>query len=238
MLKFLSLFVISIVATLLSSFQTHSQIVFAESFEEGTLPAEWTFTSSVRNNWAIDHDAMNAFEGASSLSCKYFGRGIGWAFSPSPYFNTNPITITFYVKVNSASYPTSMKLTVGKLNTEASHTTVLLDSTTIANTSYRRWTTTYTPPSAGYYCFAFSCAIKGIKNSLYIDGLTITQESTPLPVNLSEFKAFSIGYNCKLTWKTLTEANNSYFDVNIIYFCKDFYIPYSVLLQSRPKLYR
>ena len=156
----------------------YSQAVLQESFEGTFPPAGWTiFNNGSGNNWSQNTTSTYSYDGNNSMQLMYNSSNAAdaWAFTPALTLNTNPVTITFWTRVRSATYPESLKFTVGTGNTVADQTTVLIDSSSLTNTNYTQWTATYTPTSAGTYYFAFNCYSAADEFYLYVDSVTISQ---------------------------------------------------------------
>ena len=158
--------------------QSNSQAILQESFEGTFPPAGWTvFNNGSANNWTQNTTATYSYDGTKSMQLAYNSSNAAdaWAFTPPLVLNTNDVTITFYTRVRSASYPESFKLTVGTGNTVADQVTILSDNPGITNTAYQQITATYTPTAAGTYYFAFNCYSDANMWNLYIDSVTISQ---------------------------------------------------------------
>ncbi len=155
-----------------------SQAILQESFEGSFPPAGWTTVNNGSgNNWSQNTSATYAYDGTKSMQLLYnFSNAAdAWAFTPALTLNTNPVTITFYSRVRSASYAENLKLTVGTGNTVADQSIVLLDNPGMTNTKYQQFTATYTPTSNGTYYFAFNCYSDADMFYLYVDSVTISQ---------------------------------------------------------------
>jgi hypothetical protein len=98
-----------------------------------------------------------------------------WAITPSMAMSASTCHITFFVKVQSATYPENLKFTVGTGNTVADQATILLDTTGLTNTAYQKWEVDYTPPTAGNYNFGFNCYSIADQWNVFVDSITITQ---------------------------------------------------------------
>ncbi|MEI6185036.1 MAG: choice-of-anchor J domain-containing protein, partial [Bacteroidota bacterium] len=158
--------------------QGYSQAILQESFEGSFPTAGWTFfNNGTGNNWTQNTTATYSYDGTNSLQLQYnlSNAADAWAFTPALTLNTNPVTITFWTRVRSATYPEDLKFTVGTGNTVAAQTTTLLDSSGLTNTNFRQWTATYTAPTAGTYYFAFNCYSAANMFYVYVDSVTISQ---------------------------------------------------------------
>ena len=156
-------------------------VLLQESFEGTFPPTGWVIKNNGSgNNW-IQSATTNGYVGSYAMEYAYstLNAADAWAFTPSLSLKAAQVTITFFTKVGLSGYPESMKLTVGSDSTVASQTTVLLDSASITNTTYRRWTATYTPSVAGNYRFALNCYSIANQYNLYVDSVTITQVQAP-----------------------------------------------------------
>ncbi len=176
----LKIFLCNLIAALFFNTANAQTTLLAESFEGATFPPTgWTVINagSGPNSWEQIDDVGYAYHGTKSMVYIYdadFAANT-WAFTPPVTLNTNPCYITFYVRVDLATYPESMKFTVGNAATVAAQTTVLLDTANITNETYRRWSAVYTPSAAGNYNFAFNCYSAADQDALFIDSVTITQ---------------------------------------------------------------
>ncbi len=158
--------------------QAKSQAILQESFEGNFPPSGWTlFNNGSGNNWTQNTSTTYSYDGTKSMQLMFniSNAADAWAFTPALTLNTNPVTITYYSRVRSASYPENFKLTVGTGNTVADQTTVLLDTAGLTNVTYQQFTATYTPTTAGTYYFAFNCYSDADEFYLYVDSVTISQ---------------------------------------------------------------
>ena len=156
-------------------------VLLQESFEGTFPPTGWVIKNNGSgNNW-IQSPTANGYSGNYAIEYVYnaLNAADAWAFTPALNLKAAQVTITFFTKVGLSSYPESMKLTVGSDSTVASQATVLLDSASITNTTYRRWKATYTPSVAGNYRFALNCYSIANQYNLYIDSIAITQAQSP-----------------------------------------------------------
>ena len=155
-------------------------VLLSESFEGTFPPTGWVIQNNgAGNNWILS--TANAYSGTNSMEYAYNVNSAAdaWAYTPLLNLKATQVTVTFWTKVGLSGYPESMKLTVGNDSTVASQVTTLMDSASITNTGYRRWTATYTPSAAGNYRFAFNCYSIANQYNLYVDSITITQVQPP-----------------------------------------------------------
>ena len=160
------------------SFSQTPTPIIQESFEGSFPPAGWTiFNNGTGNSWTQNTTSTYASNGSKSMTYAYTASSAAdaWAFTPLLNLNTNPVFITFWVSVRSASFPESLKFTVGTGNTVADQQTVLIDSSSLTNTKYRQWSTVYTPTTAGTYYFAFNCYSAADMYNLFVDSVTFSQ---------------------------------------------------------------
>jgi len=153
-----------------------SQVLLQESFEGTFPPTGWTIVNNGTGNvWKQNTTVTYAYAGTKSMQLQYNSSNAAdaWAFTPALSLTTSSVLVTFYARARSASFPESMKLTVGTGNTVADQTTVLLDSPSITNVVYNKWSTIYTAPTAGTYYFAFNCYSAADEFYLYVDSVTI-----------------------------------------------------------------
>ena len=162
-----------------STFKAFGQNILQESFEGSFPPPGWTLVNNGAGNvWAQNTSATYSYDGNNSM---YYGYNVSnaadaWAFTPSLALNANPVTVSFYVRVYSGSYPENLKLTIGPDNVVAHHTEILIDSAGISNTTFTQWQVTYTPSAAGNYTFGFNCYSPAFQWNLYVDSVTIFQQ--------------------------------------------------------------
>ena len=153
-----------------------SQVLLQESFEGTFPPTGWTLVNNGTGNaWKQNTTATYAYAGTKSMQLQYNSANAAdaWAFTPALSLTTSSVLVTFYARARSASFPESMKLTVGTGNTVADQTTVLIDSSSITNIVFHKWSTIYTAPTAGNYYFAFNCYSAADEFYLYVDSITI-----------------------------------------------------------------
>ncbi len=163
-------------------------VIFSESFESTFPPTGWIIKNNgLGNSWTQYTATTNAYSGTKAMQYTYnvTNNANAWAFTPPIVMSNTPVTVSFWVKVASATFAENLKLTVGTDTVVASQTT-LLDSASLININYRRWSVTYTPPAAGNYRFGFNCYSAADKYNLFVDSITITQlqpicTGTPLP---------------------------------------------------------
>ena len=156
--------------------------ILKESFEGSFPPTGWVIQNNGSgNNWVQDTVMVDAYHGQKSLQYFYNDTSAAnvWAYTPKLNLTGRSVTVTFYVKVFSSSYPEKLKLTVGTDTTVASQTTVLIDNSNITNVTYQKWTATYIPPAAGDYRFALNCYSSAAEYSLYVDSFTVFQTLPP-----------------------------------------------------------
>ena len=171
-----------LIAGLFTFLSTNAQtVLLSESFEGTFPPTGWVIQNNGSgNNWAQSATG-NGFSGNFSMEYAYNINSAANTWAYTPLLNLKPVqtTITFWVKVGLATYPESMKLTVGNDTTTAAQATTLMDSANITNTTFQRWTATYTPLAAGNYRFAFNCYSIANQFNLYVDSVTISQVQPP-----------------------------------------------------------
>ncbi len=157
----------------------NAQAILQESFEGTFPPSGWTMVNNgAGNNWKQNTTNTYSYHGTNSM---FYGYSVteaadAWAFTPSLALNTNPVTITFYVRVRSTVYAENLKVTIGKDTVPANHTDILLDSTGLKNITYNKWSVTYTPTSADNYIFGFNCYSDPNMWNLYVDSVTVWQQ--------------------------------------------------------------
>ena len=189
--KIIFFLAVGLIITLNSSAQTQ---ILKESFEGSFPPAGWVIQNNGNgNNWIQDIDSADAFSGTKCMQYYYNDTSAAntWAYTPLLNLNGLAVTVTFYVKAFSFSFPENLKLTVGKDSTTASQTTVLLDIPNITDVTYQKYTATFTPSSSGNYRFALNCYSSVGDYALYIDSVTIYENLYPCTGTPVGGKAYS-----------------------------------------------
>lgn len=158
------------------SLWTMGQVLQTQSFDDTTFPpAGWVVVNAGTGNvWT--RSTSTPYAGAGTMFYNYHTNAANtWAFTPDIAL-TEGITysIDFYQKVESASYPERLKITVGQGQTVAAQTTVIWDNAgaaNLTNTTYIKRTASFTPgPGAsGTYNFAFNCYSEAYHYYLYVD---------------------------------------------------------------------
>lgn len=154
------------------------QLIFSENFESSFPPPGWTIVNNgTGNNWTQNTTSTYAYKGTKSMMYGYSASdpADAWAFTPAITLNTNPVTITFYVRARSKTYPENLKVTIASDTVIANHTEVLLDSTGITNVAFNKWSTTYTPQFAGDFVLGFNCYSDPNQWNLYVDSISVYQ---------------------------------------------------------------
>lgn len=88
-------------------------------------------------------------------------------------------TIKYYQRVNNASYPEKLKVTIGSAQTIAAQATVLQDLPSLTNTAWVERTITYTPTSNGTYYVGFNCYSAADQSRLFIDNVQVIEPALP-----------------------------------------------------------
>jgi hypothetical protein len=157
---------------------------FAESFDAVTFPPNcWTrINAGSGNNWARTTTGMYLGAGAMRYTYNTSFAANTWMITPG--FNLQAGTsyiVKFYQKVESATFPERLKVTVGDAPTVAGQTTTIWDNaggTNLANTSYILRTAEYTPAATGTYYFGFNCYSIADQYYLYVDEILIDEAPT------------------------------------------------------------
>ena len=126
-----------------------------------TAPAGWTVVNAGSgNDWSLVATS-NPYSGTYHMQYTYNSTNDAntWAFTPGIAMTAGrDYYLTFWQKVQSASYPENLKVTVGNDQTVASQTTTVLTLDSLTNTTYAQRTTAYyRPTTSGTYYFAFNC---------------------------------------------------------------------------------
>lgn len=210
--------------------------IFQESFEGSFPPTGWTILKTgAGNDWTQNTSSTYAYHGTKSMQYVYNSASAAdaWAITPAIAMNTNPATITFYVRARSASFPEKLKFTVGNTNTIAAQTNVLIDNNNITNITFAQWSVNYTPSSAGSYYFGFNCYSIADQYNLYVDSISITQtvpscSGTPTGGNSSASTNFlcaagssiltvsgtSVGAGINYQWQSSPTGTNTWSDIS------------------------
>lgn len=156
---------------------------YGEGFESWP-PAGWTFINAGAGNaWAA---STTAHSGSGSMYYAYNSAqpANAWGITSAQTLQAGTTyTISFWYKVQSASFPENLKVTVGNAATVVAQTTTLWDNNggaSLANTAWAQGTATFTPSSTGTYYFGFNCYSIADQWNLYVDDVSITGTENPL----------------------------------------------------------
>ena len=156
---------------------------YSQSFDGTTFPPmDWViFNAGTGGNFTRNTTSTDA--GAGAMWYQTNGNlANAWAFAP----NVNMISgkkyaLDFYQKVNSATAPEKLKVTIGQAQTVAAQTTVLWNNAggaSLTNTTYVKQTALYNCATSGVYNFAFNCYSDATSQNLFIDEVMIRQLSS------------------------------------------------------------
>ena len=203
---------------------------YAQSFDDAAFPTGcWLIINAgVGNNWT--RSTSSPLAGPASL---FYGYSISapantWAFTPG--FNLTSgkrYIVSFWEKVQEASQPEKLKVTVGDAQTVVSQTTTLWDNaggTDLTNTTYVQNFAAFDCTSTGTYYFAFNCYSDADMWNLYVDEVTIIEQpgidlaftqfyqltGTLNPAGKEKFKDYKVSmHNPKKGQKQFEQLTNS-----------------------------
>ncbi|HRN92409.1 MAG TPA: GEVED domain-containing protein, partial [Ferruginibacter sp.] len=158
---------------------TTPPVNIAIDFEAAEQPFPgWTFLNNGDgNNWALGATAQSGTQ-ALAYSYSSIADADVWAISPAATLKAgNTYTISFWYRVQSASFPEKLKVTVGNAATVAAQTQVLWNNngnTSLTNTTYAQGVINFVPATTGVYYFAFNCYSDADQWNLWLDNISIT----------------------------------------------------------------
>lgn len=141
-------------------------------------PTGWTMTNAGSGN-AWESAAGSAHTGSLGMRYKWntANPGNAWAITPQLFMLAGQTyNVSFWYKVEGATFPEKLKVTVGNATTVASQTTVLWNNNggaSLTNTTWAQGTATYTPTVSGNYYVGFNCYSDADKFYLHVDDVSI-----------------------------------------------------------------
>ncbi|HRO17909.1 MAG TPA: GEVED domain-containing protein [Ferruginibacter sp.] len=151
----------------------------AINFEAAEQPFPgWTFLNNGDgNNWALGTTAQS---GTQALAYQYssIANADVWAISPAATLKAgNSYAITFWYRVQSASFPEKLKVTVGNAATVVAQSQILWNNNggaSLNNTTYAQGVINFVPATTGVYYFGFNCYSDADQWILWLDNISIT----------------------------------------------------------------
>jgi hypothetical protein len=167
----------------------------------GFVADGWSGTGTAASTWSTNFAVGNPQAGlglifsnnASTASPTPANR---WMFTPAMQLQANSVnTLTFFIRCLGAAPlpPQNLRLTVGSSATIAAQTTMVYNSTTLANPAWTQITTSFTPTATGIYNFAFnhiSADVQPTAMTLALDTFVITSVLSNEQFATSELSIF------------------------------------------------
>ncbi len=192
-MKKITLFVLSLVLALgVFSGLFGQTLLWTQDFA-ATAPTGWTVVNAGSgNNWSLVATG-DPYSGTYHMRYAYNTTYAAntWAFTPGIAMTAGrDYYLTFWQKVEGASFPENLKVTVGNAQTVASQTTTVLTLASLTNTTYAQRTTAYyRPTTSGTYYFAFNCYSAADMYYLHVDYVQAYELVTTGPANPTAFTA-------------------------------------------------
>lgn len=189
----ITLFVLSLVLLLgVCSGLSGQTLLWTQDFAS-TAPTGWTVVNAGSgNNWSLTATG-DPYSGTYHMRYQWNSSYAAntWAFTPGIAMTAGrDYYLTFWQKVESASFPENLKVTVGNAQTEASQTTTVLTLASLTNTTYAQRTTAYyRPTTSGTYYFAFNCYSAADMYYLHVDYVQAYELVATGPANPTAFTA-------------------------------------------------
>lgn len=153
---------------------------YTQSFDGALFPpVGWSLINAGSGNqWT--RSTASPYAGAASMLYSYNSTNAAnaWAFTPGIELqNGQTYRVSFYQKVEDATYPEKLKVTVGNAATVAAQTTTLWDNaggTELTNEFYQLRVAYFTNTlPTGIFYFAFNCYSDADQWNLYVDEVKI-----------------------------------------------------------------
>lgn len=160
-----------------STANTYVGATLTEGFETFP-PTGWTMTNAGSGN-AWESATGSAHTGSLGMRYKWNAANAGnaWAITPQLFMLAGQTyNVSFWYKVEGATFPEKLKVTVGNATTVASQTTVLWNNNggaSLTNTTWAQGTATYTPTVSGNYYVGFNCYSDADQFYLHVDDVSI-----------------------------------------------------------------
>ncbi|RUA25904.1 MAG: hypothetical protein DSY76_06290, partial [Bacteroidetes bacterium] len=187
--------------------------LLSESFEGTFPPTGWLLVNNgTGNNWTLNTNAAKSSDGINSMRYVLSANPAdAWAFTKALNLTAGTsYTLTFDYKVQSATKPEKLKITVGNAQTVASQTTVLWDNaggTGLTNTVFAQATIQFTPTTSGTYYYAFNCYSAANKKRLWVDKVIITAPSTSCADPSNQIETSLTSTSAQLNWTSGGSSN-------------------------------
>ncbi|WP_337873514.1 choice-of-anchor J domain-containing protein, partial [Ignavibacterium sp.] len=153
-------------------------VPYSQNFDGAFFPPScWTrLKGATGNNWFLT--TTNPYSGTGAMIYPFnpVESADAWMITPGlTLTGGTQYTIRFFQRVQSATLPEKLKVTVGTFPDIASQTTVLWSSDSLVNTTYSERLVTFTPSSSGTYYFGFNAYSDADRFYLYVDEVSIYQ---------------------------------------------------------------
>ncbi len=163
--------------------------LLSEGFETASFPPTgWTNINagSGPNSWS---SSTTFHSGSKSMAYLYSSTddANAWMITPVLAMNAGQqYLVSFWYRVNSASFPEKLKVTIGSGSTVVDQTNVLWNNnggTNLTNTAWTKGTVVYTPTVTGTYYLGFNCYSDLDQWNLYVDDISV--QTDPLTVSFA-----------------------------------------------------
>ncbi|MCZ2222436.1 MAG: fibronectin type III domain-containing protein [Chitinophagales bacterium] len=198
-----------------TSCATITSLPWTEGFEgvavpaQGTLPNCWD--KELISGTGIGTSTANDTYRAPRTGTKYMYTQYGttaWAFTPGfQLYAGTSYDFSFYMMNKNGTAGFTMDVAYGAGQTAADMTNVLETGYAANNTSYQKFSYTFTPPTDGVYYFG----VKSTETTIspwYLSFDDFTLELSAVPVTYTSFTGKKEGNTNILEWTTATETNN------------------------------
>lgn len=169
-------------------------VPYSETFESADALNLWTIidVNNDTKTWKYQTSSKSVYYGYSSTK-----DADDWLITP-PIKLKAGITykLTYKTKAASATYPESLKVTLGDGSSASAQTTVLADYPSLKNTTLTPYSQTVTVPSDGDYYFGFYAYTVADSYNLFIDDVSVEELSAagaPGPVTDLSLNAGATG---------------------------------------------
>ena len=154
---------------------------YPQSFDGTTFPPDcWALVNAGTGNQWVRY-TTTPYLGAACMAYSYNSTNPANAWAFTSKFNLisgKKYVVSFWQKIQSATFPEKLKVTVGTDQTPASQTTTLWDNDggiNLLNTTYIQRFAEYNCTVSGDYYFAFNCYSAANMFRLYVDEVLIKE---------------------------------------------------------------
>lgn len=193
---------------------------YSENFD-GITPPNTPSGIRIQNvngatTWTTFTDAAFAASGTNAIKYAFTDviAGDDWFFLPG--FNMVSganYTLKFKYRARGSSWPEKLEVKYGNAIGASSMTsTAIFNNSNINSETYTEATVNFTVSSNGVYYIGFHCYSEYDKYELFVDDISFTTDAT-LPVDFGDFRAFKNGTQNMLVWNSITESNNTGFEI-------------------------